>query len=336
MRYTTLLFLAMLAPGCADSPPPEERPLPPDEPEIEAVDFGQCGPVTLSPRTLIGGLTSHRAIGLDADFLYLSGQGILRVPKGGGKAETISKVLGVSGLVIDDTHIYALDYDNAGAVSRISKEDGKWETIATAERGVEIVQDTSHIYWVNTGKIGKESTEGSIAKWSKFEGGEPTIMVSEGHPHGLAVRGDSLFYVATVLEHDVPTNAILRMHKQGNTPIIVVKGPGIFDVVVEESWVYWLASSSGSGTTSIRRISHAGGEVQTVLTLPRNLGNLAVRGPCVYYVDRDEKAVFRVDPERGNPARVAPLRSSAATIVFDEQRIYLSEQAIGHVWVLGK
>jgi hypothetical protein len=33
---------------------------------------------------------------------------------------------------------------------------------------------------------------------------------------------------------------------------------------------------------------------------------------------------------------VAPLRSSAATIVFDEQRIYLSEQAIGHVWVLGK
>jgi hypothetical protein len=115
-----------------------------------------------------------------------------------------------------------------------------------------------------------------------------------------------------------------------------VKDPGVFGFVLDESWVYWLTSSLVSGTTSIRRISHAGGEVQTVLTLPRNLGDLAVHGPCVYYVDREEKAVFRVDPERGNPARVAPLRSSAATIVFDEQRTYLGEPAIGHIWVLGK
>jgi hypothetical protein len=161
-------------------------------------------------------------------------------------------------------------------------------------------------------------------------------MVPNGYPRDLNVRGDFIFYQDTILENNEHVQAILKMHKQGKTPVAIAREHGISNIVTDDTWVYWIVHSLESGTDSIRRVSLSGGEVQTILTLPRKIMDLAIRGPCVYYVDADEQVVFRVDPERGHPARVVPLRSSSATIVFDEHRTYVSEYSIGHIWVIGK
>jgi sugar lactone lactonase YvrE len=134
------------------------------------------------------------SLAVDEAFLYIThyNQGtILRVPKGGGGVQTLTRNLPrPTGLALDATHVY-FSCEGDGSVRRVPKAGGASQTLAIQQVNHDnIALDDEFVYWASWGT-------GTPLRRVRKDGSSPpqTLLAGLRSPSGITVD-DQRVYVA--------------------------------------------------------------------------------------------------------------------------------------------
>lgn len=169
---------------------------------------------------------------------------MLADPDAGIDAELVSISDGsgdsyVTRLATDDTHVYFLDWGGP-AVLRASVPGGVVESVTTVPGGQAgfggIAVDDTHVYFAMR-------TTGGVWRATKGSGSSAELVAMADQPFGVAVDGEHLFYIDTVV------GAVLRLaldslDKGGASPDTVVTARELTAIAIDDEFLYYGASGS--------------------------------------------------------------------------------------------
>ena len=202
---------------------------------IRRLPVGGGTPVTLATAS---GLTYHRALALDDDYVYFGDEGgIKRVAKSGGSEATLAAGYDSAKLAVDDAYVYWTEYTLVGddAIRRVPKAGGSVQTLTSGGTLADpwgIAVDESYVYWT-------EIASGKARRMPKAGGSiYDYVPVQTGYQGGdIAVNDSYVFWTDTPSGSD---GRLRRVAKTGGSVDDLALGLlGPKGVNLSASHVYW-------------------------------------------------------------------------------------------------
>jgi hypothetical protein len=197
------------------------------------------------------------------DFSETAGRVVRTVRDGGDEEVLAGEQLRPGALAIDETHVYWINRtdESGGGVFRILKEGGVPELLAAPSQdprplGTNLEVDESHVYTVASRWVDRP---GHVMRIPKI-GGNVELLADDDHRlHGIALDDRHIYWTRSegnpwepVDGSDLVVGGIARVSKEGGeVEVLADHQNGPQAVVVDDDWVYWANSVSGT----IRRIA---------------------------------------------------------------------------------
>jgi hypothetical protein len=207
--------------------------------------------------------SDYGGIALDEKFIYWNGGGkILRVPKDGGKPETVaSEYVGIGvDIVVDDEKVYWANHGyyspnsptRPSPIYTVSKQGGKAEIFADQQHiPHSLVVDEKFLYWLTPTSILKQAKAGGqtqvIYQATDKEGVDELAQDTENLYFGFRGAGESRW-------------ALRKISKQGGEPQTLVKTYSLKPIAVDETNIYFF-DENGLSSDELCKVSKNGGEV---------------------------------------------------------------------------
>jgi hypothetical protein len=309
---------------------------------------GVCGPAG-QPVVIASGLDGPGYIAVDTESLYfaesnVSADRLLRLSKTGGDPVTLAPAAGAYGIVVDETKVYWVTYDNIGSVRSVAKEGGPVEMLeTTTPRGTDLAQDEASLYWLGTGSLLAGYADGVVMEMSK-QGGAPVVLASEQRLLDQLALSDGLVYWThrtAPVDEDPSTSVdaaseLVSVAKGGGPATVLFQGQNVSGLATDDDYVYWTAATGGGiYPNGIWRAPHAGGEPELVAETSSTIWRIHIDGPCLYFIDH-ARSVQRLDKGGGEAAEIAKISSYGAWLATDASTVYVTEYQAGLVWAIDK
>ncbi|CAN5923881.1 hypothetical protein BH11MYX4_BH11MYX4_44360 [soil metagenome] len=247
---------------------------------------GECKASTCQPTTLATGQGEVYGVALDATHVYFTSftsNLVARVPKAGGKVETITSTGAFLArkVAVNATHVYWSADDSPGVVSRclVSGCAGGPEVLATPQRPFGLALDSTSVYWAD-----RNSTE--LRRRPLGGGAEVHVADSTaGLPIAIAVDQSQVFWIGDF------TGEVEGRAADGGTFSVGKGGTSGRDLVLDGTFVYWGAAIDLGQDGRISRAPRSGaGPTETIGAAKGEPMSLAVDGKRVYWTAWDRKA----------------------------------------------
>jgi len=226
-----------------------------DSGAVTSLDDGQR-----PPQSDNGGLAQ------DEKFIYWNAEGkIMRIPKAGGKSETIADDnvgIGVD-LVVDNEKVYWANHGyyspdsptKPSSIYAVAKQGGTVETFSVDQNiPHSLVVDDKFVYWVTPSSIVKQAKAGGTAQViyqaSDKEGIDELAQDADNLYFGWRGAGESRW-------------ALRKISKQGGEPQTIVKRYSVTQVAVDDTNIYFF-DEAGMTNDVLCRVAKNGGEVAKI------------------------------------------------------------------------
>lgn len=243
---------------------------------------GTCKSSVCQPTALATGQGTVSGIALDDTYVYftsLSNNIVARVPKAGGRVETLAAAPGVrmaKRLAVNATHVYWANADLfSGAIARcpIAGCAGVPEVLSQPEEPIGIALDPGFVYWAdrNASKVRRKPLDG---------GADQLVATTTGGlPVAVAVSGPSAFWIEDF------NGDVNRSNAAGGGEVFIgVSGPSGRDLALDPSFVYWGAAQDPGDQGKISRAPRdGGGPTQQLGPARGDPMAIAVDGTLVYW-----------------------------------------------------
>jgi hypothetical protein len=243
----------------------------------EVMQCAKCG--CRSPIVLTNDIP--QGIAVDSAYVYwVSSNGIMRVPIGGGPQTTFTSTQAIGGIAIDATNVYWSNGNNAVMTS--PRDGGSPTVVAVAPATATVLAvDATNVYWVDT-------PSGTVAK-APVGGGVATVLATGQSASSLALDATNVYW--TNYNNDGPGATVMTIPISGGTPTILASGiRGPWGIAVGRSSVYWTSDNA------VKQLPIGGGPATTVLPSDAFSGPfaIAVDETNVYWTDVIAGTVMRL------------------------------------------
>lgn len=304
----------------------------------------RCGPATAQPRLIAYNQGAPRQLATDGTHLFwfqnlVGWDGLMRWTRGGGPP--ISLVPGASayGVVLDETHLYWVKYDNAGALYRIPKDGGTPFAVASGLlRAVALTADEDTLYWLESGTLGASYSDGRVAKHDKETGSTTVLATERDGLRSIAVTALQVYW--TEADPKVPIDGrgtLVRVPKSGGVPRAVFERQAMSALISDGETIYFTAASNdGAYPNAIFKLSPEMTEPQLVFEGGEFIFELQMDQDCFYFQD-GSTAIKRLWKMGGKAYTIADLQNEhGASVAVDATVVYFTEPDGQRVWEVDK
>ncbi len=230
----------------------------------------------------------------DTHIYWIGPDGILKVPKEGGKVISLvdwpipSDLTQELDIAVDDTYVYWASCRDK-SISKIEKVGGVSRIILTGFCPSAILPVSDYLYWaegvIRIGRIMRINKDGGQVTELATQQDWPTEMIGD-KKYLYWINENDPEYQGEFLH-----GAIMRMSLGGGSPTKLVSINIPSHLAIDDRFVYWVSSNG------IEKVSKDGGETRTLTTVVNVVEDLAVDDKHVYFVIPNERSVYVVDKE---------------------------------------
>ena len=296
---------------------------------------GRCVATESEPVVLAEGLRGPSAVGADAQSIYLAegnvdGDRLLRLSKDGADRATLAPGAGIRAIALDDTHVYAVVYDNEGPVFSTLKSGASIATLAKGARMTDLVLHRGDLFWIATGT-------GTVVRLAGAHGTPTTLAGGRGWLTNVAASAEYVYFSEGT--GDDPANLakseLVRVPRSGGPTTVVFEGTNTDGVVADDEWVYFASAHGGPYPNALWRLPHDGHVAAEVIAdVPTStFSRLRIDGPCLYFLSAT--GVHRVDVVGGEVATLGRLRD-ADDFALDEGHVYVTDYTGGRLYAFAR